>query len=317
MGLRNEQTDQNLIPVGPIAVYILLGSAMILFSTPLLAEGESTPLKSHPSVDGKIVANTPNDQIAQQEKPPLRQAWRSLSLNARNPSISRQERLAEIEWFLATYTPSKKIERRVHRWKRALETGHEPESYTDPVYMRTRPDWVAVRLMGSNYGLGLSLEPPIKRWRWFYLGGRITGGGGARGSDYDTYDDHRGWVALGAAAGVPFHLGGTGHHALHIGGSVMFGFMKDYITYQIPSLGFSYGHEDDDEPEPEPKEEPDAFTVGAIAAPEISYVVRISKRLALQIGAEVFFPLNRGDFKPDSDDSRPPVMYVGFIGIRI
>jgi hypothetical protein len=232
--------------------------------------------------------------------PSLRVAWPRLNNLVKNPNIPKQERIDEIDSFLETYRVGGKIQKKVKGWKTSLESDMEPESYDDPRYMATHIEAISLRGYGGSYGGGAMLGFATGRWPWFYLGGRVAGGGGIE----DEYDSTRWWISLGLHLGVPIRIGRANHHEFRVGTGLLVGFLRTYFG--------------------EDEIEHARWSFGLILAPEVYYVWHIAKKFSLHVGWDMYIGVlspddteGIGDLDDNADTERAAPVINGFLGFGI
>jgi hypothetical protein len=153
----------------------------------------------------------------------LEQEWAKVQKIALDESLGREERMLVLEHFLDEHRRDNPHKLTARLWMEALEDGDEPADVLNPEYMRTKTEWIALRLGGSNYGGAGMLSAFTLRWElfvWDIL--RFSGAGGALISGGE-----RKWtLAGGTAVAVPWHFVDDGRFEIRFGLGLMVGWVN-------------------------------------------------------------------------------------------
>lgn len=150
----------------------------------------------------------------------LEEEWIKVEKIALEQSLGQEERALVLEHFLDEYPTDNPHKQTARLWKKALEEGDEPADVLDPKHLRTKTEWVALRIGGSNYGGNGLLSAFTLRWElfaWDIL--RFSGGGGAL-----IAGEERTWtLAAGTGVAVPWHFVDDGRFEIRFGLGLMIG----------------------------------------------------------------------------------------------
>jgi len=153
----------------------------------------------------------------------LEEAWVKVEKIALDEGLGREERMLVLEHFLDEYPRDNPHKMTARLWIEALEDGDEPADVLDPEHLRTKTEWVSLRIGGSNYGGAGMLSAFTLRWElfaWDIL--RFSGAGGALISGGD-----RSWtLAGGTAVAVPWHFVDDGRFEIRFGLGLMVGWVN-------------------------------------------------------------------------------------------
>jgi hypothetical protein len=150
----------------------------------------------------------------------LEEEWVKVEKIALEQSLGKEERALVLEHFVDEYPTDNPHKQKARLWKKALEEGEEPADVLMPDYLRTKTEWAALRVGGSNYGGNGLLSLFTLRWElfaWDIL--RFSGGGGAL-----IAGEERTWsLSAGTGVAVPWHFVDDGRFEIRFGLGLMIG----------------------------------------------------------------------------------------------
>jgi len=208
-----------------------------------LPAAEEEPVDEYAALLAKA-EQAKKDKLARAAR--LEEEWVKVEKIALEPSLGKEERALVLEHFLDEYPSDNPHKQTARLWKQALEEGDEPADVLMPDYLRTKTEWVALRIGGGNYGGAAMLSAITLRrelFCWDIL--RVSGGGGVLEKDESdtgaegTTDKDRRWIASGGTAvGIPWHFEDTGRFEIRFGVGVMVGLINSVDEEQVLGLIF-------------------------------------------------------------------------------
>jgi tetratricopeptide (TPR) repeat protein len=212
----------------------------------------------------------------------LEAEWIKVARIAFEESLGHEERALVLDHFLDTYPTKNPHKQMAKLYIEALEEGEEPADVLDPECMRTKTEWVALRIGGSNYGGNGVLSVVTLRWElfaWDIL--RFSGGGGALIAN----DKERRWsLSGGTGVAIPWHFVDDGRFEIRFG----LGLMVGRVNVEEDLLGL-------------------------ILVPEGVLIWHVLEHLALQAGIH----LDLATFDFQGETSFPTPALGASIGLRI
>lgn len=180
----------------------------------------------------------------------------------------------------------------------------------DSEKLRTQVEWLAVRLIGGNYGIGAELSLFTIRAPYF-VWEILRGGGGGGGPGFGKgLPNSAGAGYVGTALGVQIPLDPHNRHELRFLTGVFGGAMAQRLP-DPPGSGYGEGA--------------GYICDGPFVLLEAGYVHHILQRFAVQAGVELLVPTKKmdgtafdgGDGHSGENHGKPDVMLMGFVGFRI